>query len=540
MTPKSRAKSVFLQYTEGKTPRDLQRETLRMAFTPNQNPTETSPNFINAPRVLTGEIVPRDLTFDTRSDYDKRLVVKRPKVKKNFRINQVGAPVEFKNQVIYFLMKSMQLGVKTLIDRIYERPKRELTPGDFKAKVKVNFPSSGSDTTPTHNYPTFEFKDFHPMTFRHVRDIFGVDHGEYISSLCSAESLTILGTPGKSSALFFFSFNTRYILKTVTKREAKMLTKILPHYLEHIRTNPDTLLCRFYGLHRVKATGKKSVRFVVMNNVFHTHLKIHEKYDLKGSTQGRYAKDKNDPSAILKDLDMNSHIKIGKDKTKKILLQIAKDCRFLANHGIMDYSMLIGMHYESKANPAESFVVSGTTNASNSDGENNDRRNSLTTASGPTSPINLRSSLSWFDTKEPRRSIFQNDGGGCRSTEDESGGAIIYFFGIIDILQEYNPRKRAERFFKSLRYSSSKISVAMPHFYSLRFQEFMRKVIVDVDQEEQDGVESYLDYDPRFQVTRSNTSVDFREELWPESHEKTEEAVPPKTARVESAPHLRG
>ena len=80
-------------------------------------------------------------------------------------------------------------------------------------------------------------------------------------------------------------------------------------------TNPDTLLPKFFGLHRIKPTGvrklkninyekrkpnffkkKKTkkgrqVRFVVMGNIFASHKRIHERYDLKGSKLGREVSD---------------------------------------------------------------------------------------------------------------------------------------------------------------------------------------------------------------------------------------------------------
>jgi 1-phosphatidylinositol-4-phosphate 5-kinase len=45
--------------------------------------------------------------------------------------------------------------------------------------------------------------------------------------------------------------------------------------------NGNTLLPRFFGLHRVKPHAGRQVRFVVMGNVFATQKKIHERYDIK-------------------------------------------------------------------------------------------------------------------------------------------------------------------------------------------------------------------------------------------------------------------
>ena len=47
-----------------------------------------------------------------------------------------------------------------------------------------------------------------------------------------------------------------------------------------------------------------------MNNLMQTDLEIHRKYDLKGSTQGRFSGVAPSPAAILKDLDMDMALKL--------------------------------------------------------------------------------------------------------------------------------------------------------------------------------------------------------------------------------------
>lgn len=43
----------------------------------------------------------------------------------------------------------------------------------------------------------------------------------------------------------------------------------------------NSLLVRFMGLHRVKPHNGRQVRFLVMGNLFKTHLKVHQRFDLK-------------------------------------------------------------------------------------------------------------------------------------------------------------------------------------------------------------------------------------------------------------------
>ena len=54
-------------------------------------------------------------------------------------------------------------------------------------------------------------------------------------------------------------------------------------FFQYILKNPDSLISRVYGLHSVEVHHGENVFVVVMENVFNTKNKIHERYDLKGS-----------------------------------------------------------------------------------------------------------------------------------------------------------------------------------------------------------------------------------------------------------------
>lgn len=43
----------------------------------------------------------------------------------------------------------------------------------------------------------------------------------------------------------------------IPKEEREKLSQILPGYLEHIQTHPETLLVRFVGLHEVRLKARK-------------------------------------------------------------------------------------------------------------------------------------------------------------------------------------------------------------------------------------------------------------------------------------------
>lgn len=98
--------------------------------------------------------------------------------------------------------------------------------------------------------------------------------------------------------MFIHSPDNKFVLKTLTKSEAKRLRKILHDYYDvcalpvllhheltlskHMTSNLDTFLSRIYGLHRMsRRRGQSQVYFTILNNVFDTSLQFTEIYDLK-------------------------------------------------------------------------------------------------------------------------------------------------------------------------------------------------------------------------------------------------------------------
>jgi 1-phosphatidylinositol-4-phosphate 5-kinase len=60
---------------------------------------------------------------------------------------------------------------------------------------------------------------------------------------------------------------------------------------------------------------------------------------------------------------------------------------------------------------------------------------------------------------------------GCDEVYD-----VRLYFGIIDILQEYDMGKRLEHAYKSIQFDSLSISAVDPELYSKRFQLFLRDI----------------------------------------------------------------
>ena len=121
-----------------------------------------------------------------------------------------------------------------------------------------------------------------------------------------------LSNPGASGSVFYLTIDDEFILKTVQHKEAEFLQKLLPGYymvrdyiiklilmikliwliflnFKNLNQNPRTLLPKFYGLY-CYICGGKNVRVCVMNNLLPSSIKMHQKYDLKGSTYKRKGK----------------------------------------------------------------------------------------------------------------------------------------------------------------------------------------------------------------------------------------------------------
>ncbi|KAA1108370.1 Phosphatidylinositol-4-phosphate 5-kinase [Puccinia graminis f. sp. tritici] len=211
----------------------------------------------------------------------------------------------------------------------------------------------GNELTPSAKYD-FKFKDYAPWVFREIREYFHLDPAEYLLSLTAKYILSELGSPGKSGSFFYFSRDYRFIIKTIHPAENKFLRSILKDYHLHVKANPHTLLSRFYGLHRVKLPRGPKIHFVIMNNLFPPHRDIHETFDLKGSAVGReYPEEKAKAGAVLKDLNWvhrGRRIELGPTKKGLFEEQLKRDTSLLQQLGIMDYSLLIGLHDMARGN----------------------------------------------------------------------------------------------------------------------------------------------------------------------------------------------
>jgi 1-phosphatidylinositol-4-phosphate 5-kinase len=385
----------------------------------------------------------------------------------------VGNVIE-EGHVNYVLMYNMLTGIRVAVSRCQAKIKSPLMDDDFSACHKYSFDIVGNELTPSAKYD-FKFKDYAPAVFRALReDCFRLDPSDYLVSLTAKYILSELGSPGKSGSFFYFSRDYRFIIKTIHHSEHKFLRRVLRDYYTHVQKNPHTLLSRFYGLHRVKLPRGRKIHFVIMNNLFPPHKDVHETYDLKGSTVGReYPEDRaaTNPRAVLKDLNWvrrHRELAFGPEKRALLTEQLRRDAELLARLGVMDYSLLVGVHHVARGNrdnvrrntlkvfsPAVPAPLRRAPTLAKGKGPASPEAAALRHAMRQSDPKALQADqleLEGEDAGERAHCVFYADDGGLRGTDEANSPANdIYYLGVIDILTPYNGLKKLEHFWKGLK-----------------------------------------------------------------------------------------
>jgi len=325
------------------------------------------------------------------------------------------------------------------------------------------------------------FYDYAPQIFANIRKKNNIKKEQYSDSLgpeqifgcmfnANFQTLAELCSSGKSGSFFYYTQDGRFVLKTIPRQEFKFMKRILPAYHDFLtQTNPESMISRVYGIHKVifyrkKTKLSKKIYFCIMNNVFHTALKIDLRYDLKGSTYGRRTLVE-DRTIALKDLnfiDRGEQIKVGQQNKERILEIIRLDSEFFRNNNIIDYSLLIGVtnrseHPQVFAQSEEHEHAILTSNA------NETYHNTL--QNWDLQASSCRSMQDDF--------FYQSFQGGLMSSDNQH----VYFFGIIDIFTDYSTIKQMEHMYKSVTQNSTTISCVPPRQYAERFYNFMEKTV---------------------------------------------------------------
>ncbi|KAF6121014.1 phosphatidylinositol-5-phosphate 4-kinase type 2 gamma [Phyllostomus discolor] len=301
-----------------------------------------------------------------------------------------------------------------------------LLPDDFKAssKIKVNNHLFHRENLPSH----FKFKEYCPQVFRNLRDRFGIDDQDYL-----------------------------YIVKC----------------------HGNTLLPQFLGMYRVSVDNEDSY-MLVMRNMFSHRLPVHRKYDLKGSLVSREASDKEKVKELptLKDMDFlnkNQKVYIGEEEKKVFLEKLKRDVEFLVQLKIMDYSLLLGIHDIVRGSEPEE---EGPVREEESEGDGDCGLTGPPTLVGSygTSPEGIGGYIHSHRPLGPGEFESFIDVYAIRSAEG-APQKEVYFMGLIDILTQYDAKKKAAHAAKTVKHGAgAEISTVHPEQYAKRFLDFITNI----------------------------------------------------------------
>eukprot|EP00736_Rhodelphis_marinus_P009012 Rmarinus@m.17012 len=307
-------------------------------------------------------------------DY-RDLALRNPAVLQGLNIVQTRAavPIGRSGRSVFFgtdrwsQVLSIMLGMRLTSDGVTRHynlttpealDRMELTDEAYKFKMDISIPSEdGREAI---------FTSYAPLAFRKIKRAFGILEDSFMLSIGFVQLLgnLLMGdlsslsgqmSEGKSGSFFYFTRDGRFLIKTISPDEKHTLQELLPDYYEHVKANPNTFLPRLVGLFKLNLGKKPSniCRLVVMCNVFNTNKQIHERYDLKGSQVGRTVGRENQgkEGLVFKDLDfleMKGCVELSADTKDRIMTQMRRDVDFLRDHCIIDYSLLLGVHYKNR------------------------------------------------------------------------------------------------------------------------------------------------------------------------------------------------
>lgn len=304
----------------------------------------------------------------------------------------------------------------------------------------------------------FDFVDYEPQLFAHARHLAGVKDEDFVSVLASASRDRL--SKGRSGAFMFFSGDRRFVVKTASKGEVDTLLRILPALIRHLARHPTSLINRILGCYALTLYGH-TMRLIVVENLLR-HMpegEVRERYDLKGSWVNRNQAITRQPlrvsariplargrapetvasrfdakrrkGGMLKDNDLNYVLPLGPQRAEAVRTALRRDAVFLASCGIMDYSLLVGVHRARSAVPPQRPIATGA-------------------APGVVTAAYVE-------------------------------GPVEFHLGVIDVLQTWTMGKRVERAFKVLMRCLDRdgISAVNPATYQRRFCERVVDGIID-------------------------------------------------------------
>eukprot|EP00668_Euglena_longa_P002636 GGOE01003082.1.p1 GENE.GGOE01003082.1~~GGOE01003082.1.p1 ORF type:complete len:769 (-),score=156.86 GGOE01003082.1:255-2561(-) len=319
----------------------------------------------------------------------------------------------------------------------------------------LKLPDKVAQAFPAADNVPFHCQEICPTVFVSLRALHGVTAEEYAAAWPEPdEPIEAHPSVGRSGAHFLHSRDGRFLFKIIPSSESATLVgeecRFLKEYHGHLQVYPTSLLQRLFGLFRFRLPSG-TVWGIVMGNLYHHPgpEQVQQRFDLKGR------RPKTRKAHVDQHSGVSGHSHVIKDNalerqfalpgaTRDLLLQALRaDLTFLADHGVMDYSLLVG-------------VIPRSARCANLPAE------------GPPGPLGLQ-------VARPGSAAVWVAGGTRQHPEN-------YTLGIADCLTRYSVKKVAAHFFKAFLWDDEELSTVKPPYYAARLERFVAKVFVSSDE----------------------------------------------------------
>eukprot|EP01134_Creolimax_fragrantissima_P003926 CFRG3926T1 len=301
----------------------------------------------------------------------------------------------------------------------------DLKSSDFKRTSSEVFSLGGKDTC----------KDYCAKVFRNIREIYDVNHEQFIKSwVLEPSKLIAKEGAGRSGSLFLRSNDHQYMMKTIPADEVQSLLGVLRKYYDYLQSSPGTLIMKVFSLLRFELSGQR-LYIMIFNNVLYgvpRELRT-ATYDLKGRVPkpGKALMNQGMGSEYVfkdKDLDRVFPVK-GKDKVA-LLKQLDQDIYFFSEANLMDYSLLVGTF----SVPSKSIAAS-------------------------------------YEIPKFNKMVYAK------------GGHEVYCIGFIDCLTRYNWKKKTAHAFKTRLWNADTLSTINATRYAERIRTYLMELFEGSDKD---------------------------------------------------------
>ena len=363
-------------------------------------------------------------------------------------------------------------------------------------KHKINFENFKleDETITQSQFLDVNIIDYSPKIFAYLRNLENINIDKMAESFLPKNNKKgISESQGKSGSFFISTDDNQYMIKTLKVDEFDLIRKtFLNKYVDYIKKNKDSLLCRIYGMYNIILSQGQEILVIVMRNVIGEFKEsIMAKYDLKGSTKNRITEFDMEKLAekTLKDLNFNEIEKgifISKDNINIFRKLIYYDSKFLCEMELMDYSLFLVKLTLSKEQIEDLFgknfqEIQEKEYNELMEGSNKEKQNSII-------PNSLTFSYKGFnyntiDIQERKISI-NEDGNKYYNSKyykqyiyPSLVPGTAYILAIIDYFQIFNFYKYVESTLKTkFGKKDDKVSCVEPKEYASRFYFYFKKL----------------------------------------------------------------